>query len=132
MCGPWGVALRLCWIAVLPASVLHLAPAGRIGLAAGCRPHVLPPIASNPHTLVPFFHTHTLLTPHYRFGLSRPGACLKYTDKWAEREHFGGAREQWGDKWEENFADGRGTKKVGCCVAGWLAGRVDRFLFSED
>ncbi|KAL4855525.1 hypothetical protein ACK3TF_003862 [Chlorella vulgaris] len=39
------------------------------------------------------------------------GACLKYTDKWAEREHFGGAREQWGDKWEENFAGGRGTKK---------------------
>ena len=40
------------------------------------------------------------------------GGCVKYTDKWAEREHFGGAREQWGDKWEENFKDGRGNKQV--------------------
>ena len=60
------------------------------------------------------------------------GGCVKYTDKWAEREVEGGAREQWGDKWEENFKDGRGTKQVRpwaakqcwrgatqCCAVGW-------------
>lgn len=28
--------------------------------------------------------------------------------------HLGGAKEEWGDKWEENFKDGRGTKQAGC------------------
>mmetsp|Transcript_682 Transcript_682/g.1680 ORF Transcript_682/g.1680 Transcript_682/m.1680 type:complete len:543 (+) Transcript_682:164-1792(+) len=39
------------------------------------------------------------------------GWCKKYTDKWAERELLGGAREQWGDKWEEEFGDGSGGKR---------------------
>ena len=38
---------------------------------------------------------------------------MKYTDKWAERQGEAGTREQWGDKWEERFKDGRGTKQVG-------------------
>jgi hypothetical protein len=37
-------------------------------------------------------------------------ACVKWTDKWAERLLPGGAREQWGDKWHEAFANGRGEK----------------------
>lgn len=37
-------------------------------------------------------------------------ACVKWTDKWAERLLPGGAREQWGDKWHEAFAHGRGDK----------------------
>lgn len=37
-------------------------------------------------------------------------ACVKWTDKWAERVLPGGAREQWGDKWHEAFANGRGEK----------------------
>lgn len=35
---------------------------------------------------------------------------MKWTDKWAERLLPGGAREQWGDKWHEAFAQGRGDK----------------------
>jgi hypothetical protein len=38
------------------------------------------------------------------------GGCTKWTDKWAERELPGGRREQWGDKWREEFADGKGEK----------------------
>eukprot|EP00798_Chlamydomonas_sp_ICE-L_P022769 gene22770-29937_t len=38
------------------------------------------------------------------------GGCRKYTDKWAERKLTDGALEQWGDKWEETFGDGKGTK----------------------
>jgi hypothetical protein len=37
-------------------------------------------------------------------------ACVKWTDKWAERLLPGGAREQWGDKWHEAFANGVGEK----------------------
>jgi hypothetical protein len=37
-------------------------------------------------------------------------ACVKWTDKWAERLLPDGAREQWGDKWHEAFANGRGEK----------------------
>lgn len=32
--------------------------------------------------------------------------------QWAERRLEGGATEQWGDKWEEDFAYGKGNKKV--------------------
>jgi len=40
-----------------------------------------------------------------------------YTDsvlalQWAERLLQGGETEQWGDKWEERFKEGKGTKKV--------------------
>jgi hypothetical protein len=45
------------------------------------------------------------------FVCARAGdACVKWTDKWAERLLPGGAREQWGDKWHEQFAHGRGEK----------------------
>ena len=51
---------------------------------------------------------------HERWGEDYDGnggdACVKWTDKWAERLLPGGAREQWGDKWTESFGDGRGTK----------------------
>ena len=33
--------------------------------------------------------------------------------QWAERLLQGGETEQWGDKWEERFKEGKGTKKVG-------------------
>ncbi len=32
--------------------------------------------------------------------------------QWAERLLQGGETEQWGDKWEERFKEGKGTKKV--------------------
>lgn len=32
--------------------------------------------------------------------------------QWAERRLEGGATEQWGDKWEEDFSHGKGSKKV--------------------
>ena len=32
--------------------------------------------------------------------------------QWAERLLQGGETEQWGDKWEERFKAGKGTKKV--------------------
>lgn len=38
------------------------------------------------------------------------GGCHKWTDKYAERMHLDGAREQWGDKWNETFANGQGSK----------------------
>jgi hypothetical protein len=65
------------------------------------------------------------------------GGCVKYTDKWAEREHvsYGTgeivAREQWGDKWEERFSDGKGSKKGET----WsVSGEGDRFnrYWGED
>ena len=40
--------------------------------------------------------------------------------QWAERLLMEGQTEQWGDKWEERFKDGSGTKKV-CFVAGSLS-----------
>ena len=46
------------------------------------------------------------------------GGCVKYTDKWAERLGAdGGPSEQWGDKWEERFKDGRGSKTVSAAPA---------------
>ena len=51
----------------------------------------------------------------------RAGGCVKYTDKWAERAAALGAKEEWGDKWEENFKDGRGTKQVRL-LWGWFGG----------
>ena len=44
------------------------------------------------------------------------GGCVKYTDRWAERPPGGydagpGALDKWGEKWEEIFKDGRGTKR---------------------
>lgn len=50
---------------------------------------------------------------HERWGEdydSSGDACVKWTDKWAERLLPDGAREQWGDKWHEAFANGRGEK----------------------
>ena len=41
--------------------------------------------------------------------------CIEFGDnlmQWAERRLEGGATEQWGDKWEEDFALGKGSKKV--------------------
>ena len=38
-------------------------------------------------------------------------SCVKYTDKWAERDVGYGSFDKWGDKWEENFKDGTGFKK---------------------
>lgn len=38
------------------------------------------------------------------------GACTKWTDKWAEREVGYDRREQWGDKWTEQFGHGKGEK----------------------
>jgi hypothetical protein len=38
-------------------------------------------------------------------------ACVKWTDKWAERLLPGGGRQQWGDKWREEFASGLGCKQ---------------------
>lgn len=32
--------------------------------------------------------------------------------QWAERLLMEGQTEQWGDKWEERFKDGKGSKKV--------------------
>ena len=32
--------------------------------------------------------------------------------QWAERLREGGGNEQWGDKWEERFKDGKGGKQV--------------------
>ena len=32
--------------------------------------------------------------------------------QWAERLLEGGGNEQWGDKWEERFKDGKGGKQV--------------------
>ena len=32
--------------------------------------------------------------------------------QWAERLVEGGGNEQWGDKWEERFKDGKGGKQV--------------------
>lgn len=32
--------------------------------------------------------------------------------QWAERLLQGGETEQWGDKWEERFKEGKGSKKV--------------------
>ena len=32
--------------------------------------------------------------------------------QWAERLLQGGETEQWGDKWEERFKEGKGTKKA--------------------
>jgi hypothetical protein len=46
-------------------------------------------------------------------------ACVKWTDKWAERLLPGGAREQWGDKWREAFASGRGEKNGEVRGRGW-------------
>lgn len=52
-----------------------------------------------------------LTVPLLLLLLLPPGdACVKWTDKWAERLLPGGAREQWGDKWHEAFANGRGEK----------------------
>lgn len=33
--------------------------------------------------------------------------------QWAEKTVEGGGIERWGDKWEEDFGQGVGTKKVG-------------------
>ena len=39
-------------------------------------------------------------------------ACVKYTDRWAERPADGGAGvAKWGDKWEERFKGGAGGKQ---------------------
>lgn len=40
------------------------------------------------------------------------GGCVKYTDKWAEKLDPTGtyAVDKWGDKWEERFSEGRGSK----------------------
>ena len=32
--------------------------------------------------------------------------------QWAEKRLEGGATEQWGDKWEEDFTQGKGGKKA--------------------
>ena len=50
------------------------------------------------------------------------GGCLKYTDKWAERDVGLGGKDEWGDKWEETFKNGSGNKKVGM-GRGWAAGQ---------
>jgi hypothetical protein len=50
---------------------------------------------------------------HERWGedYDGAGACVKWTDKWAERLTPDGlGSEQWGDKWHEEFADGKGRK----------------------
>lgn len=36
--------------------------------------------------------------------------------QWAERLLEGGGNEQWGDKWEERFKDGKGGKQVSCMI----------------
>ena len=44
------------------------------------------------------------------------GGCML---QWAERLLMEGQTEQWGDKWEERFKDGKGSKKV--CIRKTLA-----------
>lgn len=51
------------------------------------------------------------------------GACVKWTDKWAERGLPGGGQEQWGDKWREEFGDG----KVGCLLPCYVLFCILRF-----
>lgn len=58
--------------------------------------------------------------PAARPAGGRGDACVKWTDKWAERLLPGGGRQQWGDKWREEFASGQGAKEGE--VRGWLAG----------
>ena len=58
------------------------------------------------------------------------GGCLKYTDKWAERDVGLGGKDEWGDKWEETFKNGSGNKKVRCGKAAYPAGWVAVFVCS--
>ena len=72
---------------------------------------------------------------HERWGEDYDGnggdACVKWTDKWAERLHPDGGREQWGDKWREAFAGGRGEKTGEVWSAGADGGRYQRW-WGED
>ena len=50
---------------------------------------------------------------HERWGEEYAGngdGCVKWTDKWAERDAPGGGKDRWGDKWDERFAGGVGGK----------------------
>ena len=67
-------------------------------------------MALHSHTPIPSF-------PNTSLSLSSPplvctGGCIKYTDRWAERPGAYGAPglDKWGDKWEERFKDGKGSK----------------------
>ena len=40
--------------------------------------------------------------------------------QWAEKVNADGSRDKWGDKWEERFKDGSGSKTVRVGLPGWV------------
>ena len=97
--GGWGGALDAC----LPASFSACLPALSLLAYDSCRPPA----------------------PHRLYCPVLPaGGCLKYTDKWAERDVGLGGKDEWGDKWEETFKNGSGNKKVSVDQRGWVGGWV--------
>ena len=75
---------------------------------------------------------------HERWGEEYTGGgsdgCVKWTDKWAERERppaEGGGWDKWGDKWEERFEGGTGRKNGETWSSGAAGGGYNRWWAEE-